>query len=714
MKLSKILLSAAALLCAVGMASCSPESETTYEVTYYDEETILKTETVKAGEKATRWTPEKENYSFVEWYGTPNYKFKFDFDQPIEKDTSIYALFQSDDFVEDTRPWAIVGNGTGKVLSTSGFGATIGEEHLLTRSDKAGVNEYTITLDLEVGDEFQFAIDSEWSNQRGGGYLKETGLNGVEHFEVKASHLSTNTAKCNIGVKVSGNYTLTLTTYPGADYYDTEDAYYTEADKERFNYNPFDTITWVRNGDVTETVDTVYDLYVKGNLITGWQHLTDDEYKMQYDSATKTYTYTHQFYDCDEFMFYSLADGGLGPVQIKYGQVDEENSTDKITGNKEKDTNFQTLANGTYSFTYSLETRVCVVTYDPEFTLVYTPNSEWYIVGGGSSELLSISNWGRKDLDDRFRLNPTEEALTYSITLDLQVNDEFQIVKDNQWGLAHGYSYLQNPETDGTTYFTDTGNIQCKVAGNYTLTLHVSDTSQRFDTITWVRNSDVLSQPVKTYDVYCKIESEDWEPRLIGSVLSNNEITVTLELDAGDKLCFVYTDEGEEITVMYPGNLIRYTALGEANETNANANFSTNDDLNFVCDVSGRYEFTIDYSEGSPVVNTVKLPDAVSFEVIIKGTMTGWANSERYASVDGAVRFEYTFAENDEFGFAWYDETTTTSYGNWIGAGCMGTDGTANDAFEGENNYKCVRAGTYIIEIVKSVDDAVTVNFYNI
>lgn len=87
---------------------------------------------------------------------------------------------------------------------------------------------------------------------------------------------------------------------------------------------------------------------------------------------------------------------GLGPVSIKFGQVDIEKSTDKITGDKAKDSNFQTMANGTYTFTYSLETRVCVVTYDPTFTLEYTPNTQWYIVGGGSSELLSISNWGRK------------------------------------------------------------------------------------------------------------------------------------------------------------------------------------------------------------------------------------------------------------------------------------------------------------------------------
>lgn len=109
-------------------------------------------------------------------------------------------MFQSNQVVEDTRSWAIVGNGTSKVLSTSGFGNTINAEHLLTKADKK--NEFSITLDLEVGDEFQFAINSSWANQRGGGYLETTSKDGTEYFEVKGSHLSTNTKKCNIGVLV--------------------------------------------------------------------------------------------------------------------------------------------------------------------------------------------------------------------------------------------------------------------------------------------------------------------------------------------------------------------------------------------------------------------------------------------------------------------------------------------------------------------------------
>ena len=295
------------------------------------------------------------------------------------------------------------------------------------------------------------------------------------------------------------------------------------------------------------------------------------------------------------------------------------------------------------------------------------------------------------------------------------MNDEFQIVKDGQWGLAHGYSFVKDPSVDGTVYFADSGNIQCKVSGNYTITLNVSDSSKRFDEIAWVRNGDVISQPVKTIDVYYKLSShEDWAPVLIDSVLSNSEVKVTLDLAKDDKLCFVYTDHEQKITAVYPGNLIRYTAMGEAKEDNANANFSTNADYNFVCDVAGKYEFTIDYSTGAPIVNTVLVPEAKAFEVIIKGTMTSWEPSERIASVGDTVSFNYEFPLDAEFGFAWFDESTTTSWGNWIGAKCLGSEGDANDKFTGENNFKCTVAGTYNIKIQKSGSDVVTVNFYNV
>ena len=47
-----------------------------------------------------------------------------------------------------------------------------------TYLEKAEVNEYKITLDLYEGDQFQFAINSEWENQRGFEYLDTTTKDG--------------------------------------------------------------------------------------------------------------------------------------------------------------------------------------------------------------------------------------------------------------------------------------------------------------------------------------------------------------------------------------------------------------------------------------------------------------------------------------------------------------------------------------------------------
>ena len=120
------------------------------------------------------------------------------------------------------------------------------------------------------------------------------------------------------------------------------------------------------------------------------------------------------------------------------------------------------------------------------------------------------------------------------------------------------------------------------------------------------------------------------------------------------------------------------------------------------------------YDEIKTFLNTKLIPAAKAFQAIIKGTMTDWKASEKMSSEGDTLSFNYTFAENDEFGFAWYDETTTTSYGNWIGIKCLGTTGTANSFFAGENNFKCSKAGTYNIKIVKDGADKVTVDFYNI
>lgn len=64
-----------------------------------------------------------------------------------------------------------MGSGTSPVLLESNWGAVIGDAQTLTKEVDPDANVYTITLDLEAGDEFQFAINSDWNDQRGCGYL---------------------------------------------------------------------------------------------------------------------------------------------------------------------------------------------------------------------------------------------------------------------------------------------------------------------------------------------------------------------------------------------------------------------------------------------------------------------------------------------------------------------------------------------------------------
>lgn len=343
----------------------SSEKTASHKVTFYDEDgtTVLSEEVVEEGKTATEYTPEKDGKVFMGWYATPSLTHGFDFSQPVTEDLSVFAGFMEDK--EDTRTFAILGSGKSPLLSVSSWGKVIEEEHYLTKA--AGENVYSITLDLCEGDEFQFAIDTSWSNQRGGGYLTSTEAGGVSYFSVSGG-LSDTTRKANIKCQMDGNYTFTLTTHPGADVYDTEDSYYSEESKENFNYNPYDTISFTYNGEMQgEVAELTTTYYIKGAKVTEWQDKYEEKFGFQEDGGI--HTLVIELEEGDEFLMTSLvtaADGSssVGNEYVRYSNITDEASLAFVDGTESY--NILAKASGTYTFTYDPATTQLTVDFKAE------------------------------------------------------------------------------------------------------------------------------------------------------------------------------------------------------------------------------------------------------------------------------------------------------------------------------------------------------------
>ena len=257
-------LSAAFALTCVGLVACTgggEEDPETFTVTFYDgdQTTVLKTEEVEAGGKATEWTPEdKADAEFLGWYATPNYAFEFDFDAEITQDTPVYSMWSTAE--EDTRTWMIAGNFQGEDLKNNNWG-----EDGRLNSDKydfepveGEFNTFTLTVDLYEGDVFQFGVfrydekpggvyERAWEHQKGFGLLEEPG----DNFTDEGNYLVSEVNKHDIGVAVSGTYEFTMQT--------------------DVNNDNIGTITWERLSDAPElealftpTIYGTFNGYVMG------------------------------------------------------------------------------------------------------------------------------------------------------------------------------------------------------------------------------------------------------------------------------------------------------------------------------------------------------------------------------------------------------------------------------------------------------------------
>ena len=520
----------------LGVAAACAEDETKFTVTFYDGTTVITEKEVEEGGKVAAFEPsdvgyEKEGFAFDGWYATADFTFDWSFDTAIDKDTNVYSMWTSSK--EDTRQWTIAGSSSaGGPLAAIGWnGGPIEGENGNILKKTEGKNEFTITIDLYVGDQFQFCIQDEegvWNTDdangggaRGGQYLEEN-----EYMSAPGTGLGD--GQVNITVSVSGNYTLTLTT-------DAED-------------KNVGSIKVVRNGDAAEvTIDrSDYTWYIYGNSsaetsaesvlagtnwganVTSLQYSAYEMFKISDNEAdgTGTWTQTWTLAEGDEFLLaYCLLkeEGGIAAqdgTMFYYPDIDEFNGEDAAF--KKADgmgSNIVVVEGGTYTFTLTVTLNKTSNMLEGSIEVdktadILTSDQTWKVLGGrlsyaqavdpatGNLTINEAAYNGKTSVfaDNNFGVGGTVQQLTavsspaagmareYEVTLELVEGDYFYFCipmaihapyrEDTYYSPAYTSKLAVADELpDGVVSdwaWGNGGNLLCTKAGTYTFKVSVA------------------------------------------------------------------------------------------------------------------------------------------------------------------------------------------------------------------------------------------------
>lgn len=599
-KLKWIVMALVLVLGMAAFAACKPDEPETpvFTVTYYDGTTVLKTEEVEKGGHATYWEPEaKEGMEFSDWYVDAGLNRVFDFEgEAITADKSLYAGYVAVG-TDDTRTWAIVGGGQGDILSSSAWGTVITDVHMLEKTE--GENEFTITLDLYEDDQFQFATDTSWMNQRGFGYIpladRTMTVDGEEvtPFSGGGGIGETADKQSNIIVEYPGNYTFTLTTYPDEDYYDDN------VNNGLVSISNFDTITYEYNGPAAELSSTVTEFYIKGQDITQWGDMYNPATQMT--RVGSTYTLTVYLKAGDQVMFTSLnvdretGESTVGTTYINVTNLDEESaSLFTAAGN-----NMTVNTSGEYTFTYDADSKTLSAALDEDATLV---EADYYLDGsfGGLS-------WNQSFYDPDYKFAAAGNDVYTLDGIELAAGDEIVIQSFTQGATEESgeklaaYNFRYYRGTDGAFEAADADNnnynIAVVTAGAYNIEF---DAYAKIITIvpadmqhtvyikgSFVEGWKITDENGELIDDYKLEETSDGVFEITMTI--TDEMVNGATWQAGLQL---------DTTTGNDGTFIGADALGEDAADNANALFRPETGGNLTSTTAGTYRFVYDLNAG--------------------------------------------------------------------------------------------------------------------
>lgn len=599
-KLKWIVMALVLVLGMAAFAACKQDEPETpvFTVTYYDGTTVLKTEEVEEGSHATYWEPEaKEGMEFSDWYVDAGLNRVFDFEgEAITADRNLYAGYVAVG-TDDTRTWAIVGSGQGDILSSSAWGTVITDVHALEKTE--GENEFTITLDLYEDDQFQFATDTSWMNQRGFGYIpladRTMTVDGEEvtPFSGGGGIGETADKQSNIIVEYPGNYTFTLTTYPDEDYYDDN------VNNGLISISNFDTITYEYNGPAAELSSTVTEFYIKGQDITQWGDMYNPATQMT--RVGSTYTLTVYLKAGDQVMFTSLnvdretGESTVGTAYINVTNLDEESaSLFTAAGN-----NMTVNTSGEYTFTYDAESKTLSAALDEDATPL---QADYYLDGsfGGLS-------WNQSFYDPDYKFAAAGNDVYTLDGIELAAGDEIVIQSFTQGATEESgeklaaYNFRYYRGTDGAFEAADADNnnynIAVVTAGTYNIEF---DAYAKIITIvpadmqhtvyikgSFVEGWKITDENGELIDDYKLEETSDGVFEITMTI--TDEMVNGATWQAGLQL---------DTTTGSDGTFIGAGALGEDAADNANALFRPETGNNLTSTTAGTYRFVYDWDSG--------------------------------------------------------------------------------------------------------------------
>lgn len=355
-KVKRFLVLLTCLAMVMGMAACGKPAEddevevAKVKVTFMRGDVTLGTVEAESGKTldSAFYTSYEtaDDATFLGWFGTPTYLEASKQDlasATFEEDTTLYGCFQSTQVAEDTRLWYIVGASSKGALAESSWAGSVDDtvkaKFQLVATGNA-TNEFSITIDLYAGDQFQIIHDWQWNEQHGFGYLEDY---DTEQF-ANGGGLSGSDNGSNVNVMADGNYTITLTTNP-------DDA-------------AMDKVVIVRNGDAKAAEEVVVEepkfevkentgVKVKGSWVSDWSELkdltkvSDGVFEITMELAAGTEVYFSVFEDD--------TDTGFG--------LKAENVADDASKALLKEAYNVTVAeDGTYTFTVDLNAYTISVT----------------------------------------------------------------------------------------------------------------------------------------------------------------------------------------------------------------------------------------------------------------------------------------------------------------------------------------------------------------